>query len=729
MDQTKAQETKRPELIQTTSQTVNIPVRQVQAVIELLEQGNTIPFIARYRKEMTGSLDEVQIHEINKAYQYASNLSDRKDEILRSIANQDKLTPELQVKILHAVTLQELEDYYLPFKQKRRTKAMVAIEQGLQPLADWILSDAREGRTIESKAEEFLTEEVTDVEAALAGAHEIIAQEVSDRADFRQFIRKYVYYNGAWTTQIKDADLDERKVYEMYYDFQEPLSKLVAHRILASNRAEKEGVISVKIQVDDLPALAYMEKHIFIDGITDDQKNFIANAIKDSFKRFIFPAIEREIRKDLTEKADDQAVKVFAENLKHLLLQAPLKGKKVLGLDPAYRTGCKLAVITETGQVETKTVIYPHKPASAAQQAKAKTDLIRLIQDYEIDIIAIGNGTASRESEFFVAEALEQIDRSVEYAIVNEAGASVYSASEIARAEFPDYQVEERSAVSIARRLQDPLAELIKIDPQAIGVGQYQHDVSQAVLQQELSFVVNTAVNQVGVDVNTASIQLLEHVSGMTATTAKNMIELRNDLSGFKNRQELKKVKRLGPKTYEQAVGFLRILDGENPLDQTSIHPESYPVAQEVLQDLGMTLSAIGTEEAIQCLKQQKASELAQKYQVGLESMEDILSGLMEPLKDIRDSYQGPLLRKDVLSMKDLNPGMILEGVVRNVVDFGVFVDIGVKQDGLIHLSKLKKKGGKFIKHPAEVLSVGDIIEVEILEVDPVKNRIGLKQI
>lgn len=698
-------------------------------MIELLEAGNTIPFIARYRKEMTGSLDEVQIYEIHKAYQYANNLSDRKDEVLRSIANQDKLTADLQAKIIQATTLQEIEDYYLPYKQKRRTKAMVAIEQGLQPLADWIMSATIAATGLESKAQEYITDEVTDQAVALAGAHEIIAQEVSDRADFRQFIRKYIFYNGTWKTEVKDATLDERKVYEMYYDFQEPLSKLVAHRILASNRAEKEGVISIKIQVDDLPALSYMEKHTLPEMANQEQRDFITNAIKDSYKRFIFPAIEREIRKDLTDKSDGQAVKVFAENLKHLLLQAPLKGKKVLGLDPAYRTGCKLAIISETGQVESKAVIFPHKPASAAQQAKAKKDLIRLIQDYEIDIIAIGNGTASRESEFFVAEVLESIDRSVEYAIVNEAGASVYSASEIARTEFPDFQVEERSAVSIARRLQDPLAELIKIDPQAIGVGQYQHDVSQAVLKQELSFVVNTAVNQVGVDVNTASIQLLEHVSGMTPTTAKNVIDLRNELGVFKNRQELKQVKRLGPKTYEQAVGFLRILDGENPLDQTSIHPESYPVAKAIIEDLGLSLSDIGTDQVIQCLKTQKADELAQKYQVGLESMEDILTGLMEPLKDIRDSYQGPLLRKDVLSMKDLNPGMILEGVVRNVVDFGVFVDIGVKQDGLIHLSKLKKKAGRFIKHPAEVLAVGDIIEVEIIEVDQEKNRIGLKQL
>lgn len=716
-------------LVGQISQQLKIKNKQVAAVLNLLEEGNTIPFIARYRKEATGSLDEVQIHDIDKEYRYALNLSKRKEEVAAAIEEQGKLNPELIEQIQQAQTLQQVEDLYRPYKQKRRTKATIAIEKGLEPLAQWLLKNKALTVSFDQKAEEFINEEVADVEAVRAGVHEIITQYVSDNAEFREFIRKYTRYNGVWVTGLKDESLDERGVYEMYYDFKEKLMNLPEHRILATNRAEKEGVLTLKIQVDDEPAIQYMIKRFIDPQHNLEQQTIIEAAIRDAYKRFIAPAIEREIRSEFNEKADEHAIQIFGENLRNLLLQPPLKGKVVLGLDPAYRTGCKLAVITPTGQVIDKGVIYPHPPAKAQQRAQARPALVEMIERHHVDVIAIGNGTASRESEQFVAEVVKELDRTVQFIVVNEAGASVYSASAIAREEFPDFQVEERSAVSIARRLQDPLAELIKIDPKSMGVGQYQHDVSQNMLNEELDFVVNMTVNQVGVDINTASSELLKRVSGMTATTAKNVITLRNDIGEFKNRKEIKEVKRLGPKTYEQAVGFLRIMEGDNPLDQTSIHPESYPVAEKILSDLQLDNIQLGSEEATAKLEAFSSIEIAQKYDIGEETAQDILLGLRNPRHDIRDGQDAPILRDDVMTMEDLAEGMQLQGVVRNVVDFGAFIDIGVKEDGLIHISQLLKKRGQFIKHPSDVVAVGDIVEVEVISLDKKRSRIGLQQL
>lgn len=712
--------------IKEVAAATKIKASQVKAVLDLLGEGNTIPFIARYRKEVTGSLDEVQIHDIEQAHHYATQLFDRKDEIIRLIDEQGKLTEDLQKEIAKATKLQTLEDIYRPYKQKRRTKAMIAIEQGLQPLADYILNPQTDQGDLVSYAGQFVTEDVESPEAALAGAHEILAQDVSDRANFREFIRKYTRYNGLLVSSVKSQEDDPQGVYQTYYDYSEKVSAVLPHRVLALNRAEKEGVLTVKIQAEEEPVLNYMLRHYVPKDLNEEKTAFVADAIQDAYRRFIGPSIEREIRNELTQVADSQAIEVFGDNLRHLLLQQPLKGKIVMGFDPAYRTGCKLAIINETGRVLTKSVIYPHKPASEAKRAQAEGQLLDLIQQYQVDVIAIGNGTASRESEQFVSQTIKNNNLATQFIVVNEAGASVYSASKIAREEFPDFQVEERSAVSIARRLQDPLAELIKIDPKSMGVGQYQHDVAQKELTEALDFVVNITVNQVGVDVNTASKQLLEHVSGLTAATANNLIALRDELGAFTNRDQIKDVKRLGPKTFEQAVGFLRILGGVNPLDQTSIHPESYAIAEQILADHGLALADLGSEESVAGLDKLDAQTLADQYDIGLETIKDILEGLKNPKADIRDGQPAPILRDDVMTMEDLEIGMQLQGVVRNVVDFGTFVDIGVKQDGLVHISRLSKK---FIKHPSDVVSVGDILEVEVVELDLQKQRIGLKRV
>lgn len=714
------------DLIKQINQETKISSKQIQAVLNLLSEGNTIPFIARYRKEVTGSLDEVQIHDIEQKYTYAKQLGERKEEVVRLIAEQEKLTDEIERSVMKSSTLQQVEDIYRPFKQSRRTKAMTAKENGLEPLAEWLLSVEATDATPEAEAEKYINDEVPTAQDALAGAHEILAQEVSDNAQFREFIRKYTRYNAKIATTLKDEDKDENKVYQQYYKFSEPLNTLMSHRTLAINRAEKEGVITVKIQVDTEPVIKYMSNRFIPKELNEDKKELVQLAVEDAYKRFIGPAIEREMRSEATEEASQQAIKVFGENLRNLLLQPPLKGRVVMGFDPAYRTGCKLAIINETGRVLDKGVIYPHKPAAAPKRQAAKGELLEFIRKHDVDIIAIGNGTASRESEQFVSDLIKEHNLDTQFIVINEAGASVYSASAIARKEFPDFQVEERSAVSIARRLQDPIAELIKIDPKSMGVGQYQHDVSQKDLTQQLDFVVNITVNQVGVDLNTASIQLLEHVSGLTAATAKNVIALRDEIGHFSSREQIKDVKRLGPKTYEQAVGFMRILGGENPLDQTSIHPESYKVALDILDQANVNVNDIGSEEAIETLKSLKASDLAIQYDLGEESISDILDGLMHPTADVRDGQDAPVLRADVLSMEDLDEGMQLQGVVRNVVDFGAFVDIGVKQDGLVHISKLAKK---FIKHPSDAVSVGDIIEVEVISLDRQKSRIGLKRI
>lgn len=696
--------------------------KQLTTVLNLLNEGNTVPFIARYRKEMTGSLDEVQIREIEERYAYLENLEKRKTEVIRLIDEQGKLTPELEAEITQAVKMQQVEDLYRPYKQKRRTKATIAKEKGLEPLAKWLMQ-LTDGE-VQSEAEKYIDKEkeVSSAEEALHGAHEIIAEQVSDNAKFRTWIRSYTYNKGMYVSNVKDEQADEKGVYEMYYDFAEPVHKMVSHRILATNRGEKEDILKVFFQVDEEAILAYLDRQI-VKNPASPSSSFVREAYQDSYKRFIQPAIERELRNELTEKADEQAIAIFGENLRNLLLQPPLKGKVVLGFDPAYRTGCKLAVVDATGKVLAIEVIYPHKPAAQAKREAAGPAFIQLINKYQVDMVAIGNGTASRESELFVAEQLKSADHKTYYAIVNEAGASVYSASEIARKEFPHLQVEERSAVSIARRLQDPLAELVKIDPKAVGVGQYQHDVSQKRLAEQLDFVVETAVNQVGVDVNTASPQLLQHISGLNKTTAQNIVIYREENGEFTARTQLKKVPRLGPKAYEQAIGFLRVPGGKNILDNTGIHPESYSIAKEILTSVQLSEKELGTEEAVEKLTRLSVEKLAESLSVGEETLSDILAGLTQPGRDMRDEMPAPLLRTDVLSMEDLKPGMELTGTVRNVIDFGAFVDIGVKQDGLVHISKLSKK---FVKHPTDVVSVGDIVTVWIEQVDTKKGRISL---
>ncbi|MGF2123331.1 Tex family protein [Enterococcus faecium] len=696
--------------------------KQLTTVLNLLNEGNTVPFIARYRKEMTGSLDEVQIREIEERYAYLENLEKRKNEVIRLIDEQGKLTPELETEITQSVKMQQVEDLYRPYKQKRRTKATIAKEKGLEPLALWLMQ-LTDGE-VQSEAEKYIDKEkeVSSAEEALQGAHEIIAEQVSDNAKFRTWIRSYTYNKGMYVSQVKDEQADEKGVYEMYYDFAEPVHKMVSHRILATNRGEKEEVLKVFLQVDEAAILAYLDRQL-VKNPASPSSSFVREAYQDSYKRFIQPAIERELRNELTEKADEQAIAIFGENLRNLLLQPPLKGKVVLGFDPAYRTGCKLAVVDATGKVLAIEVIYPHKPAAQAKREAAGPAFIQLINQYQVDMVAIGNGTASRESELFVAEQLKSADHKAYYAIVNEAGASVYSASEIARKEFPHLQVEERSAVSIARRLQDPLAELVKIDPKAVGVGQYQHDVSQKRLAEQLDFVVETAVNQVGVDVNTASPQLLQHISGLNKTTAQNIVSYREENGEFTARTQLKKVPRLGPKAYEQAIGFLRVPGGKNILDNTGIHPESYSIAKDILMTVHLSEKELGTEEAVEKLTRLSAEKLAESLSVGEETLADILAGLTQPGRDMRDEMPAPLLCTDVLSMEDLKPGMELTGTVRNVIDFGAFVDIGVKQDGLVHISKLSKK---FVKHPTDVVSVGDIVTVWIEQVDTKKGRISL---
>lgn len=699
-------------------------MKQMKTVLSLIDEGNTIPFIARYRKEMTGSLDEVAIQEILERHRFLENLETRRSEVLRLIDEQGKLTEELERDIVKATKLQQLEDLYRPYKQKRRTKATIAREKGLLPLAEWLLSLPNQAE-VEAEAQKYINEEkeLTTVEDVLSGAHEIMAETISDEPKYRQWLRNFAERTGVLVTEGKQVEKDEKKVYEMYYDHQEPVAKVASHRVLAMNRGEKEDILKVSVSVEEEKVMAYFDEQLIGNKTSSPAVSYVRNAYEDSYKRFIGPAIEREIRSNLTEQADQQAIDIFGENLRHLLLQSPLKKKVVMGFDPAYRTGCKLAIVDETGKVEAIDVIYPHKPASHAKRAEAATKFQELIKKYQVEMVAIGNGTASRESEKFVAENLKALEETVYYVIVNEAGASVYSASEVAREEFPDLQVEERSAVSIARRLQDPLAELVKIDPKAVGVGQYQHDVSQKQLNEQLSFVVETAVNQVGVNVNTASPQLLEHVSGLTKATAKNLVAYREENGAFNSRNEFKKVPRLGPKAFEQSVGFLRILDGKSPLDNTSIHPESYDTTKALLQRLEIELEELGSKEATDKLEAISVKKLAKELEVGEQTLEDIVEALKQPGRDLREDMPAPLLRQDVLEMKDLLVGMELEGTVRNVVDFGAFVDIGVKQDGLVHLSKMSTK---FVKHPRDIVSVGDVVTVWVEKVELDKQRISL---
>ena len=699
--------------------------KQIDTVLALLEDGNTVPFIARYRKDQTGSLDEVQIREIEERHRYLVNFEKRKDEVIRLIDEQEKLTDEILNDLMNAKTLTALEDIYRPFKQKKRTKATIAKEAGLEPLAEFLLACTSE--EVEAKAATFFNEEkeILTVEDALNGALEIIAEKVSDNAYYRKLLREYTVQKAMLVTSLKDKEKDEKHVYEMYYEYQELVKTIVPHRILAVNRAEKEGVLKVSLEVDEtIPLEKIMKKEIL--NVNSPSAPYVKAAIEDSYKRFIAPAIEREIRSELTEKAQTQAIEIFGENLQNLLLQAPMKGHVILGLDPAYRTGCKLAIIDETGKVLDKAVIYPHQGASDFKRAQAGTTFKKLLEDYQVTLVAIGNGTASRESEAFVSEQIKGINRKIYYTIVSEAGASVYSASEIARKEFPDYQVEERSAVSIARRLQDPLAELVKIDPKAVGVGQYQHDVSQKQLDARLDIVVETAVNKVGVNVNTASAALLEHIAGLTKTTAANVVAFRDENGKFTNRSQLKKVPRLGPKAFEQAVGFLRIVDGKNPLDGTDIHPESYEFAEKILDKIQAKKVEIGTEKVEQALSALDKRSLGDELGIGLETLELIFAGLTKPGRDPREEVDPPILRSDVLSMEDIQVGMELQGTIRNVVDFGAFVDIGVKQDGLVHISRMKKG---FVKHPSDVVAVGDIVTVWVTEIDMKKGRVSLSML
>jgi protein Tex len=714
---------KKEGLVDALVKEVQLSKKQVKNVISLMEEGNTVPFIARYRKELTGSLDEVQIRLILDKWEYALNLETRKEEVIRLISEKGKLTDELRVKIEKASKLQVVEDLYRPYKEKRRTKATVAKERGLEPLAEWLLTFPI--TSVEERAMSFVVEEneVHTVEEALQGACDIIAETISDHATYRQWIRDTTKRKGILSTSEKDKEKDEKNVYEMYYEYEEPIAKVVPHRVLAMNRGESEGVLRVHVLSPSEEVVSYLIRQV-IGSKVSSANVYIQRGIEDAYKRLIQPSIERELRKELTEKAEAQAIHIFSENLRNLLLQAPMKGKVVLGVDPAYRTGCKLSVVDDTGKVLHIDVIYPHKPIMKVEQAKQK--FLAILEQFHIEVIAIGNGTASRETEQFVVDMLKEVKREIFYLIVNEAGASVYSASDVAREEFPDLQVEERSAVSIARRLQDPLAELVKIDPKSVGVGQYQHDVAQKQLNDSLNFVVETVVNQVGVNVNTASVSLLQYVAGLSKTVATNIVKQREESGRFLNRLQLKKIPRLGAKTYEQCVGFLRVLDGEDILDRTPIHPERYQDVKKILSYLQLTVEDIGTEQLKAMLEEVSLAHLSIELEIGEPTLRDIIDALIRPERDLRDELQKPLLKKDVLQLEDLKRGMELEGTVRNVVDFGAFVDIGVKQDGLVHISKLSTK---FVKHPLDVVSVGQIVKVWIDDVDMKKGRVALSML
>lgn len=694
--------------------------KQVKSVLELLEENNTVPFIARYRKEATGGLDEVQIKQISDEYQYVANLQKRKDEVIHNIEQQGLLTNELKEAILKQTKLQRVEDLYRPFKQKKKTRATEAKRKGLESLAQWI-SDGQQGE-LSKKAEAYINDEVATVDEAIQGALDIIAEHVSDNPKYRSRILKDIYRQGNIVTAKKKKADDEKETFAMYYDYVEPIKNVANHRVLAMNRGEKEKVLSVKVEFDTQQIASAIEKNEVKSN--NPHGDYIKLAIEDSLKRLIMPSIEREIRADLTEKAEQHAIEVFSENLKHLLLQPPMKGKQILGVDPAFRTGCKLAVINPYGTFIDKSVIYPHPPKSKVEASEK--EIVRMIKENNIELIAIGNGTASRETEQFVADVIKKYNLDIKFINVNEAGASVYSASEIARSEFPNFQVEERSAVSIGRRVQDPLSELVKIDPKSIGVGQYQHDVNQKELESALTFVVETAVNQVGVDVNTASKSLLQYVSGLSSAIAQNIIDYREENGAIKHNKEISKVKRLGAKTFEQSIGFLRIVDGSEPLDNTSIHPESYDVTYELLTVLNFDINDLGTDKLKTELSNINTNQIAEQLNVGVPTLEDIIKSLMAPNRDPRDEFETPILKSDVLSIEDLKEGMKLSGTVRNVVDFGAFVDIGVKQDGLVHVSKLSKK---FVKNPMDVVSVGDIVEVWILDIDKNKGKVSLTMI
>ena len=699
------------DIIKNTSIELNIKPNQVKTVLELLSNGNTIPFIARYRKEATGDLDEEQIRKINEIYEYQVNLLKRKEDVIRLIDEKGLLTDELKSQILNANKLVEVEDLYRPFKEKKKTKATDAINNGLEPLAKIIMSFPLK----EIDYSKFINEKVKTIDEAILGAKYIIAEWISDNAYYRKSIRNYTYKNGIIVTKLKKDAVDENKVYEMYYDYQEKVREIKPHRILAINRAEKEKVITVSIDVNKEDIINNLKSKI-IKNDKSQVTDIVIDAINDAYKRLIEPSIEREIRSDLTEKADEVAIDNFGKNLEKLLLQPPMKDKMVLGLDPAYRTGCKLAVLSPVGQSLEIAVIYPHEPVKKYDEAKKI--VLDLIKKYNIDIIAIGNGTASRESEAFIADVIKECDRKVEYIIVSEAGASVYSASKIAIEEFPDLTVEKRSAISIGRRLQDPLAELVKIEPESIGVGLYQHDVSNKRLTESLDFVVSSSVNKVGVNVNTASPSLFKYVSGITKKNIEKILDYRNK-NRIKNRNELKKL--LSDKTYEQAIGFLRVVDGTNPLDATSIHPESYDITLKLLNMLHLDVKDLGSEK-INNLNID-VEEYSKKLNTDIYTLQDIIDSLKKPNRDPRDEMPKPILKSDILHIEDLKIGMKLQGTVRNVVDFGVFIDIGLKNDGLAHISKLTDK---YIKHPMEVVNVGDIVDCYVDSINLEKNKVSL---
>ena len=708
---------------QKITEELGVKLWQVEAAVKLIDEGNTIPFIARYRKEATGTLDDEQLRKLYERLVYLRNLEEKKEQVLATIEEQGKLTEELKKQILEAQTQVVVEDLYRPYRPKRRTRATIAKEKGLEPLSTLIMLQKTK-ESLEEVAKQYINEEkgVANVQEALEGARDIIAENISDEADYRSWIRKQTMQKGHIISSAKDEKAES--VYENYYEFDEPVNRLAGYRTLALNRGEKEKFLTVKIEAPQEDILRYLQKKI-IHGENLSTTQILKEAIEDSYKRLIAPAIEREIRGELTEKAEDGAIEVFGKNLEQLLMQPPIVGHTVLGWDPAFRTGCKLAVVDPTGKVVDTTVIYPTAPTTPQKIQAAKDTLKKLIAKYNISLISVGNGTASRESEMIIVDLLKEIPQKVQYIIVNEAGASVYSASKLATEEFPNFDVGQRSAASIARRLQDPLAELVKIDPKSIGVGQYQHDMNQKKLNDTLSGVVESCVNRVGVDLNTASAPLLSYISGITSAIAKNIVAYREEQGRFETRKQLLKVAKLGPKAFEQCAGFLRIQNGKNPLDTTSVHPESYEAAEKLLKKQGFTTEDICAGKlAGLSLTIKDYKKLAEELEIGEITLRDIVKELEKPGRDPRDEMPKPILRTDVLEMKDLKEGMILKGTVRNVIDFGAFVDIGVHQDGLVHISQMTNK--KFIKHPLEVVSVGDIVDVKVMSVDLKKKRIQL---
>ena len=711
------------DILQVITQELGVEKWQVEAAVKLIDEGNTIPFISRYRKEATGTLNDEQLRNLNERLTYLRNLEDKKKQVLSSIEDQGKLTKELKEQILAAQTLVVVEDLYRPYRPKRRTRATIAKEKGLEPLANIIMLQMT-NKSIEEEAEAFVSEEkeVASVAEAIAGAKDIIAEHISDEADYRIHIRDLTAKKGTISSVAKDPEA--QSVYEMYYDFEEPVKKLAGHRVLALNRGEKEKFLTIKVAAPEEDIIRYLEKQV----ITRDNPfttPILKEVTEDSYKRLIAPAIEREIRSDLTEKAEDGAIKVFGKNLEQLLMQPPIAGQTVLGWDPAFRTGCKLAVVDPTGKVLDTTVVYPTAPTNEKKIRAAKDTVEGMIKKYGISLISVGNGTASRESEQVIVDMLKEIpEAKVQYVITNEAGASIYSASKLATEEFPNFDVGQRSAASIARRVQDPLAELVKIDPKSIGVGQYQHDMNQKKLGEALTGVVEDSVNKVGVDLNTASASLLEYISGVSKAIAKNIVVYREENGRFTTRKELLKVAKLGPKAFEQCAGFMRITGGTNPLDATSVHPESYEAASRLLEKLGYSAEDIAGGKLAGLGRQIKDyKKLAAELEIGEITLQDIVKELEKPARDPRDEMPKPILRTDVLDIKDLKEGMVLKGTVRNVIDFGAFVDIGVHQDGLVHISQMSEK---FIKHPLEAVSVGDVVEVRVLGVDEKKNRISL---